>query len=120
MTILLQAMLIFSMRIADVSIGALRIIMVVRGRPLIAGILGFCESIIWLLVAGAVLGNLDNPVKVIAYVGGYAAGTMLGSNIERWLASGRDGDVRIAFSVVARKRLQEMLNIISQKISRPL
>ncbi|MEZ4630956.1 MAG: DUF5698 domain-containing protein [Deinococcales bacterium] len=63
----------------------MRIIMVVRGRPLIAGILGFCESIIWLLVAGAVLGNLDNPVKVIAYVGGYAAGTMLGSNIERWL-----------------------------------
>lgn len=135
------------MRIADVSLGTLRIVMLVRGRSTIAGVLAFFESIVWLLAAGQVLTNLDNPLQFIAYAAGYAAGTMSGSTVERWLAlgnamvriiapidspsvadalrergyyvtvlnaSGRDGDVRISFSVVPRKRLPETIRLVHE------
>jgi len=35
-----------------------------------------------------VLSGLDEPLKMVAYAGGYAAGTMLGSTVEGWLAMG--------------------------------
>lgn len=144
-TLILSALSIFAMRIADVSLGTLRIVMLVRGRRRIAGALGFCESLIWLLAAGQVLSNLDSPLKLVAYAGGYAVGTMLGGTIERWLAmgntlmriitpintpqvtddlrkagfyvtvmnaEGRDGNVRLSFSVIPRKRMQEVLRLV--------
>jgi uncharacterized protein YebE (UPF0316 family) len=86
--LLLAALLIFAMRLADVSLGTLRIVMLVRGRRGWAGVLGFFESLIWVLAAREVLGDLDEPVKIAAYAAGYAAGTMLGSTFERWLAMG--------------------------------
>jgi uncharacterized protein YebE (UPF0316 family) len=88
MGLLLAGLLIFGMRLLDVSAGTLRIVMLVRGKRRWAGILGFLESLIWVLAARQVLGNLDEPIKIVAYAGGFAAGTMLGSTIERWLAMG--------------------------------
>lgn len=144
-SLLLAALTIFAMRILDVSLGTLRIVMLVRGQRLHAGALGFGESLIWLLAASQVIGNLDSPIKLVAYAGGYAAGTMLGSTIERWIAmgdslmrivlpkdappvaevlrtkgfyatvvnaEGRDGDVRIVFSVVPRKSMHEVLQTV--------
>lgn len=86
---LLGALLIFSLRIVDVSLGTLRIGMLVRGKRRIAGVLSFSESPIWLLAAAKVLSTLDSPLQFIAYAGGYASGTMLGANIKRWLAVGK-------------------------------
>ncbi len=82
------ALLIFGLRIVDVSLGTLRIAMLVRGHRLMAGGLGFFESIIWLVAAAQVLNNLDSWLKIVAYAGGYAAGTMLGTTIEKWMAIG--------------------------------
>ncbi len=79
---------IFALRIVDVSLGTLRIAMLVRGHRLYAGALGFVESLIWLIAAAEVLSNLDSPLKYIGYAGGYAAGTMLGTTIEKWMAIG--------------------------------
>ncbi|MDQ3459844.1 MAG: DUF2179 domain-containing protein [Deinococcota bacterium] len=145
LALLLSALLIFAMRIADVSLGTMRIVMLVRGRRGLAGLLGFFESLIWLLAASQVIGNLDNPLKLVAYAGGYAAGTMLGATIERWIAmgqsllrivtpvatpplapalrkagfyvtvvnaEGRDGDVQVSFSVIPRRRMHEVLEIV--------
>jgi uncharacterized protein YebE (UPF0316 family) len=86
--LVLSALTIFALRILDVSIGTLRIGMLVRGRRRLAGLFSFVESLIWLIAAAQVLSNLDNPIKFVAYAGGYAAGTMLGSTIERWMAMG--------------------------------
>lgn len=82
------AALIFGLRIIDVSLGTLRIAMLVRGHQLLAGGLGFFESLVWLVAAADVLGNLDSPLKFVGYAGGYAAGTMLGTSIEKWIAIG--------------------------------
>lgn len=80
--------IIFGLRIIDVSLGTLRIAMLVRGNRLYAGALGFFESLVWLIAAAEVLSNLDSPLKYIGYAGGYAAGTMLGTTIEKWMALG--------------------------------
>lgn len=85
---LLSAASIFFLRVADVALGTLRIGFLVRGRRLLAGALSFVESIVWLLAAAQVLTRLDEPVQFVAYAGGYAAGTMLGVSVERWLAVG--------------------------------
>jgi uncharacterized protein YebE (UPF0316 family) len=84
----LSALTIFTLRVADVSLGTLRIAFLVRSRRRLAGLVGFLESLIWVMAAAQVLSQLDEPVKMIAYAAGYAAGTMLGSSIEGWLAMG--------------------------------
>ncbi len=86
--LLASALLIFALRITDVSIGTLRITFLVRGRRGVAGLLSFFESLIWLTAAAQVLTTLDSPLKFVAYAGGYATGTMLGVSVERWLAVG--------------------------------
>ncbi len=93
--LLLAALAIFLLRIIDVSLGTLRITMLVRGHRGFAGLLGFFESLIWLLAAAQVLSDLDSPVKFLAYAGGYAAGTVLGTTIEKWIAIGSILDLEI-------------------------
>ncbi|MBT8197353.1 MAG: DUF2179 domain-containing protein [Acidimicrobiia bacterium] len=85
----LLVLLIFSMRVVDVSLGTLRIVMLMRGLRGVAGLLGFFESLTWVLAAALVLDNLDSPFKVVAFAAGFATGTVLGSTIERWLALGK-------------------------------
>ena len=88
MSLVFPALTIFCLRVADVSLGTLRIVFLVRGRRRLAGLVGFFESLIWVIAAGQVLSGLDEPLKMVAYAAGYAAGTMLGSTIEGWLAMG--------------------------------
>lgn len=88
MELLLAALLIFCLRITDVALGTLRIVLLVREKRRWAGVLGFFESLVWVLAARAVLTELDEPVKILAYAGGFAVGTVLGSTVERWMAMG--------------------------------
>lgn len=98
LSLVLAALLIFSLRIIDVSLGTLRIGFLVRGQRRLAGLFGFFESLIWLIAAAQVLAHLDSPVKFVAYAAGYAAGTMLGVSVERWLAIG-DSIMRVVTPV---------------------
>lgn len=141
----LGALGIFFLRILDVSIGTLRIGMLVRGRRGLASFLSFFESLIWLTAAAGVLASLSHPIQFVAYAGGYAAGTLLGSTIEGWLAvgkvvvriiapvsapdlqgplreagyyvtavnaSGRDGEVKLLYSVIPRKRVKRVIGLV--------
>jgi uncharacterized protein YebE (UPF0316 family) len=80
--------LIFLARAADVSIGTLRVVFVARGARHLAPILGFCEILIWILVIGQIVKNLDNAACYVAYAGGFATGTFVGLLIERRLSLG--------------------------------
>lgn len=143
----LAAATIFLLRIADVSLGTLRISFLVRGRPLVAGSLSFLESLVWLTAAAQVLGNLDQPIKFVAYAAGYATGTILGVHVERWLAvgdvlmrivapvdspssahalrvdgfvvtemnaEGRDGQVRVSFCILPRRRVTRAMRVVRE------
>lgn len=79
---------IFFMRIADVSIGTIRIIFVSRGNKMIAPVLGFFEVLIWILAITNIMQHLDNWLCYVAWAGGFATGNYVGMIIEEKLALG--------------------------------
>ena len=85
---LLGALLIFSLRIVDVSIGTLRVMYMVRGERAKTVPLAFVESAVWVFAISRIFKQVDNPLNMLAFAGGYAAGTMVGMTLERWIASG--------------------------------
>ena len=82
------ALLIFFARLTDVTIGTLRISMMVRGYREIAAALSFIEALLWLFATGTAIKGMDSPLKFLAFGAGFASGTLLGSTIDRWLALG--------------------------------
>ncbi|NIN69259.1 MAG: DUF2179 domain-containing protein [Anaerolineae bacterium] len=88
MEILLGALLIFCLRLIDVSMGTVRMLMAVRGRRLLAGLIGFFEVTIFLVAISQVVTNIGNWWNVVAYAGGFATGTIVGMTIENKLAIG--------------------------------
>ena len=89
MELIVQALFIFVARITDVSMGTLRMILLVKGQRKIAAIIGFFEVMIYLIVLGKVVGNINKPLLIIAYCLGYASGNYVGSKIEEKLSIGR-------------------------------
>src|SRR5687768_13886037 len=86
---LLIALLIFAMRIADVSIGTIRTIYTIRGKRIVAMCLGILESGIWILaISQAVELMKENPWAMVGWAFGFGAGTFVGITVERWLAAG--------------------------------
>ncbi|MCD6395021.1 MAG: DUF2179 domain-containing protein [Planctomycetes bacterium] len=81
-------LLIFSARVADVSIGTVRVIFVSRGLKYLAPIVGFFEILIWLLAIGQIMKNLSNPACYFAYAGGFAMGNFVGICIAEKLSLG--------------------------------
>jgi len=80
--------LIFVARVADVSIGTVRVIFIARGMKYLAPVVGFFEILIWLLAIGQIMKNLSNPVCYIAYAGGFAMGNYVGILIAEKLSLG--------------------------------
>jgi len=138
-------LLIFLARICDVSIATVRIILLSRGRRVLAPILGFFEVLIWLVAIRQIFHHLDNWLAFVAYGAGFAAGTALGMAIEQRLAigliavrviataegpemisdlrsrnygvtafaaEGQKGEVRLIFTIIPRKRLNDALVLI--------
>ena len=84
----LAALGIFALRVGDMTLDTLRLLFVVRGKKWIAWILGFCQSVIFVIAITSVLQNLDNPLNVIGYAAGFATGNVVGMLIEERLAIG--------------------------------
>lgn len=139
--------LIFFARIADVSLGTLRITMVSRGYKWQSALLGFFEVLIWVIVVAQLLKNLNHWVNYVAYAAGFSAGTFIGLYIEDKMkvgtvlvriitlnkseeliealkesgiaitsidAKGGFNDVKIIFTVLKRKKLNKVFNIVKE------
>lgn len=85
-------LLIFLARICDVSIGTMRMILVISGHKYISALLGFVEVIIWVLAVGGAIKYLHQPLALLAYAGGFASGTLVGM----WL----DGRIALGYRVI--------------------
>jgi uncharacterized protein YebE (UPF0316 family) len=84
------ATLIFLLRVADVSLGTMRTIVVVHGRVRLSVALGFVEVLIWITAVSQVILRLrESPVLILAYAAGFAAGNAVGIVLERRLALGQ-------------------------------
>lgn len=88
LNIWLAALLIFSLRVIDMSLDTLRVLFVVRGRKGIVWILGFIKAGVFVIAIGTVLKNLNNPLNIIGYAAGFATGNVVGMLIEERIAIG--------------------------------
>ena len=85
---ILLPIIIFFSRVGDVSLGTLRHVFISKGFRKIVPVLGFFEVLIWIIVVGQIMKNLNNVACYLAYAGGFASGTYVGLLIEERLALG--------------------------------
>jgi uncharacterized protein YebE (UPF0316 family) len=97
------ALLIFLLRIIDVSLGTIRTIIVVRAKRSLAPLIGFVVVTIGVVAVSQVITSIDNIWKVLAYGGGFSAGTVAGMWLEERLALGD-----VAVYVVSRDAGEEI------------
>ena len=88
MDLVFSALIIFSLRLADQSLGTMRSLLVAKNKPMYAAFIGLMESAIWIVAISQVIKDVNDPVLIGAYAAGFAAGTILGSYIEGLLGVG--------------------------------
>jgi uncharacterized protein YebE (UPF0316 family) len=144
------ALLIFLLRIVDVSCDTMRVIFAIRGKRFVAAGLGFVQALVWIFAVSAAVKHLDSILHVVGYAGGYATGTFVGISLEQAIAFGvatvrivskgagveiaealraaghgvtefpgfgRDGAVEILNSVVQRRDIASVVEIVVGKDS---
>lgn len=84
----LGPLVIFLLRITDVSMATMRTLLLMRGHRILAPVIGFFEVLIWVVAIGIVVQHLESPLHVIGYAGGFATGSYLGMLLEERLALG--------------------------------
>jgi uncharacterized protein YebE (UPF0316 family) len=88
--VLVLPLLIFFMRICDVTLDTMRIIFMTKGYRTIAPIIGFFEVLIWIVAITRIMQNLNNWVSYIAYAAGFATGNYVGMLLDEKLAIGHE------------------------------
>ncbi len=81
-------LLIFSLRIVDISLYMMRIMMVARGRKRMAWLFAFSQSMVFVTALRAVISDLGNWYNLLGYAAGFATGNVVGMLIEERLAIG--------------------------------
>lgn len=84
----LYAFMIMLLRICDMSLDTIRVLFVVRGKKLLVFILGFFQSVIFVVAISSVLTKMGNILNVLGYALGFATGNVVGMLIENRLAIG--------------------------------
>ena len=87
-SVALSALVIFFLRVVDMSMDTIRVLYVMRGRKPIAWVLGFFQSVVYVVAITNVLSHLDNPWNIVGYAAGFATGNVVGMLIEERLAVG--------------------------------
>jgi uncharacterized protein YebE (UPF0316 family) len=105
----LSALLIFILRVSDMTLDTLRVLFVMRGKKRIAWILGFFQSAIFVLAIGKVLTQLDNPLNIIGYAAGFATGNVVGMYIEERIAIGH-----VLINIISPRRGSAIVNHLRQ------
>ena len=81
-------LVIFSLRVVDVSMSTIRILLAVRGYKVVVPIIGFFEVLIWVFAVGNAIRFLDSGWHLLGYASGFAVGNVVGLLIEERLAIG--------------------------------
>ena len=147
MDLFISAVIIFSLRVADQSLGTMRARLVSRKKPIYGALIGLIESIIWIIAVAKVINDINEPILIAGYAIGFAAGTILGYYAERILGlgdveirvfastkspsvaealrekgfgvtiingEGKDGNVKIYWCIIPRRKLKSALKIIKK------
>jgi uncharacterized protein YebE (UPF0316 family) len=89
MSSILIALMIFGLRILDVTIGTIRVIYTIRGQRLVSAVLGTVEAGIWIFAISKALKYAgESPINMVAWALGFGTGTVVGISLEQWIGSG--------------------------------
>ena len=102
--------LIILARIADQTIGTLRLVYLSKGYKGLAPIMGFFEVLIWIIAVSQIFQQLDNYFYYFAYALGFALGNYLGLRIEEKLSLGK-----VVIRVFPKNNTEEIVQELSQK-----
>ncbi len=108
-SLIILPVLIFLARILDVSVGTLRIIFVSKGMKYLAALLGFFESLVWILAISQVMQNLSSWITYVAFALGFAAGNFVGIFIEERIAIGN-----LIIRVITRRDATELVRYLRE------
>lgn len=79
-----MCMKIFFARLIDVSLGTFRTINTVKGRDLVAALIGVVEITVWFLVVKEALNTDNNSLWIVfSYAMGFSVGTYIGGKISK-------------------------------------
>ena len=96
-------------RAVNIAIDTVRFMLSLRGKRTLSWILGFIESIIFVVVIGSVVNNVENILNVIGYSAGFATGTVVGMMIEQRLAIGY-----VHFNIISRTKSTEVADTLRE------
>lgn len=106
---LLLCIKIFFARIFDVTLGTTRTMFTVKGKRLIASLIGFFEVLIWFLVVREALNTESKSIFVaISYALGFATGTYIGGVISSLVIAGK-------ITVQVFTENMELVNLLREK-----
>lgn len=107
---ILTALLIFALRIVDVSIGTVRVIYTIRGQKLVSAGLGAIESFIWIFAISRAFKHVENPISMAGWALGFATGTFVGIALDQWIGSGS-----ILMRVISRDHAISLRELLSHE-----
>jgi uncharacterized protein YebE (UPF0316 family) len=85
----LLCVVIFFLRVCDVTLGTVRTVSIVKGHIAMSVVLGFLEVTIWIIAIGQVITRLhESWFLALAWAAGFAAGNAVGIVVERRLPLG--------------------------------
>lgn len=108
--VLETAILVFLARILDVSLGTTRIILLSKGNRLEASVIGFFESLVWIVVTAQIIKHLENPIYYVAFAGGFACGNYVGLILENKLALGN-----VIVRVITRQEPEALIKALREE-----
>jgi uncharacterized protein YebE (UPF0316 family) len=106
----LLPLLVFGAGLLYIGLDTLRVIFLSRGRKVSAAVLGFGETIVFLLAVGQVLANLGNLVNLLAYASGFALGNYVGILVEEKMAVGT-----VIVRVITRRDAAELMTAMQSR-----
>ena len=101
------AAFIFGLRILNQTFDTMRILMMMRGRKLIVWILGFFQSLVFVITLTTVLADLNNLLNIFVYAAGFATGNVLGVWFEARLGIGF-----FNLRIVSPKKGKELVKVL--------
>lgn len=98
-----STLIIFCLRLCDMTIDTLRVMSMVRGLKWRTAGLGFMQALIFIATLAQVLTPPIHPYQMLGYALGFSVGTLIGMTIGARISS-----AFLLFHVISRKSAQEI------------
>jgi uncharacterized protein YebE (UPF0316 family) len=103
-------LLIILARIADQTIGTLRLVYLSKGYKVLAPVMGFFEVLIWIVAVSQIFQQLNNYFYYLAYAIGFALGNYLGLRIEEKISLGK-----VVIRVFPKGNVDNIIEVLKEK-----